>query len=90
MCGLLLRFGSSATVGATHRPDVADHDDAGDTGQGAPYRGEPPDARGNLDFHRAIVAPARSPRLTRAHEPLVAESQILLNLGMVPLAEDVL
>jgi DNA-binding GntR family transcriptional regulator len=44
----------------------------------------------NLDFHRAIVALARSPRLTRAHEPLAAESQILLNLGMVSLDEDVL
>ena len=33
----------------------------------------------DLDFHRAMVALAGSPRLTRAHEPLAAESQILLN-----------
>ncbi|MGH2855987.1 MAG: GntR family transcriptional regulator [Solirubrobacteraceae bacterium] len=32
----------------------------------------------NLDFHRAMVALAGSPRLTRAHEPLAAESQMLL------------
>lgn len=33
----------------------------------------------DLDFHRAMVALAGSPRLGRAHEPLAAESQILLN-----------
>jgi DNA-binding GntR family transcriptional regulator len=33
----------------------------------------------DLDFHRAMVALAGSPRLSRAHEPLAAESQILLN-----------
>jgi DNA-binding GntR family transcriptional regulator len=33
----------------------------------------------DLDFHRAMVALGGSPRLTRAHEPLAAESQMLLN-----------
>jgi DNA-binding GntR family transcriptional regulator len=33
----------------------------------------------DLDFHRAMVALAGSARLSRAHEPLAAESQILLN-----------
>jgi DNA-binding GntR family transcriptional regulator len=33
----------------------------------------------DLDFHRAMVALAGSPRLSRAHEPLAAESQMLLN-----------
>ena len=32
----------------------------------------------NLDFHRAMVALASSRRLSRAHEPLAAESQMLL------------
>jgi DNA-binding GntR family transcriptional regulator len=48
----------------------------------------PPDARespsaeliaADIDFHRAMVALAGSPRLSRAHEPLAAESQMLLN-----------
>lgn len=33
----------------------------------------------DIDFHRALVARAGSPRLSRAHEPLAAESQMLLN-----------
>jgi len=33
----------------------------------------------DIDFHRAMVRLAGSPRLSRAHEPLAAESQILLN-----------
>jgi DNA-binding GntR family transcriptional regulator len=33
----------------------------------------------DIDFHRTLVALADSPRLTRAHEPLAAESQMLLN-----------
>jgi DNA-binding GntR family transcriptional regulator len=33
----------------------------------------------DMDFHRAIVALTESPRLSRAHEPLAAESQMLLN-----------
>ncbi|HUA46240.1 MAG TPA: GntR family transcriptional regulator [Solirubrobacteraceae bacterium] len=33
----------------------------------------------DLDFHRAMVALAGSPRLSKAHEPLAAESQMLLN-----------
>jgi DNA-binding GntR family transcriptional regulator len=33
----------------------------------------------DLDFHRAMVALGGSPRLSRAHEPLAAESQMLLN-----------
>lgn len=33
----------------------------------------------DLDFHRALVALADSPRLSRAYEPLAAESQMLLN-----------
>ncbi|HLH64204.1 MAG TPA: GntR family transcriptional regulator [Solirubrobacteraceae bacterium] len=33
----------------------------------------------DMDFHRAMVALAGSARLSRAHEPLVAESQMLLN-----------
>ena len=33
----------------------------------------------DIDFHRAMVALAGSPRLQRAHEPLAAESQMLLN-----------
>ncbi len=33
----------------------------------------------DLDFHRALVGLAGSPRLRRAHEPLAAESQMLLN-----------
>jgi len=37
----------------------------------------------DIDFHRALVALAGSPRLSRAHEPLAAESQMLLNLHPV-------
>ncbi len=33
----------------------------------------------DIDFHRVMVALAGSPRLSRAHEPLAAESQMLLN-----------
>lgn len=33
----------------------------------------------DLDFHRALVSLAGSPRLSRAHEPIAAESQMLLN-----------
>ena len=33
----------------------------------------------DIDFHRALVALAGSPRLSKAHEPLAAESQMLLN-----------
>jgi DNA-binding GntR family transcriptional regulator len=33
----------------------------------------------DIDFHRTLVALAESPRLSRAHEPLAAESQMLLN-----------
>ncbi len=33
----------------------------------------------DIDFHRAMVSLAGSPRLSRAHEPLAAESQMLLN-----------
>jgi DNA-binding GntR family transcriptional regulator len=33
----------------------------------------------DMDFHRAMVALAGSSRLSRAHEPLAAESQMLLN-----------
>jgi DNA-binding GntR family transcriptional regulator len=33
----------------------------------------------DIDFHRTLVALADSPRLSRAHEPLAAESQMLLN-----------
>jgi DNA-binding GntR family transcriptional regulator len=33
----------------------------------------------DIDFHRALVALAQSPRLSRAHEPLAAESQMVLN-----------
>jgi DNA-binding GntR family transcriptional regulator len=33
----------------------------------------------DIDFHRAMVTLAGSPRLQRAHEPLAAESQMLLN-----------
>jgi DNA-binding GntR family transcriptional regulator len=33
----------------------------------------------DLDFHRDLVALAGSARLSRAHEPLAAESQMLLN-----------
>lgn len=48
----------------------------------------PPEARAapspeliaaDIDFHRAMVGLAGSPRLSRAHEPLAAESQMLLN-----------
>jgi DNA-binding GntR family transcriptional regulator len=33
----------------------------------------------DIDFHRTMVALAGSPRLSRAHEPLAAESQMMLN-----------
>jgi DNA-binding GntR family transcriptional regulator len=33
----------------------------------------------DMDFHRAMVALAGSSRLSKAHEPLAAESQMLLN-----------
>lgn len=33
----------------------------------------------DIDFHRVMVGLAASPRLSRAHEPLAAESQMLLN-----------
>lgn len=33
----------------------------------------------DIDFHRVMVGLAGSPRLSRAHEPLAAESQIVLN-----------
>ena len=48
----------------------------------APDAAQPPSAEliaADLDFHRAMVALAGSPRLSRAHEPLAAESQMLLN-----------
>ena len=48
--------------------------DAG--GQQAP----PPELiAADIDFHRVMVGLADSPRLSRAHEPLAAESQMLLN-----------
>ena len=47
-----------------------------DTGSEAP----PPQLiAADIDFHRAMVRLAGSPRLSRAHEPLAAESQMLLN-----------
>lgn len=42
----------------------------------------------DIDFHRMLVALADSPRLTRAHEPLAAESQMLLNWHPVYLGSD--
>jgi DNA-binding GntR family transcriptional regulator len=33
----------------------------------------------DIDFHRVMVSLAGSPRLSRAHEPLAAEAQMLLN-----------
>ncbi len=33
----------------------------------------------DIDFHRRLVGLAESPRLIRAHEPLAAEAQMLLN-----------
>lgn len=33
----------------------------------------------DIDFHRVMVGLAASPRLSRAHEPLAAESQMVLN-----------
>ena len=51
-------------------------------------RAAPPDAKcapnreligADLDFHRALVGLAGSPRLSRAHEPLAAECQMLMN-----------
>jgi DNA-binding GntR family transcriptional regulator len=49
-------------------------------------RNQPPSPEliaADLDFHRAMVALAGSPRLSRAHEPLAAESQMLLNFHPV-------
>ena len=45
-------------------------------------------AAANLDFHRAIVRLACSPRLARAYEPLAAESEMAINLGLVELDDD--
>jgi DNA-binding GntR family transcriptional regulator len=49
----------------------------------APADGSEPPSReliaADIDFHRALVGLAGSPRLSRAHEPLAAESQMLLN-----------
>lgn len=42
----------------------------------------------DLDFHRELVALAGSPRLSRAHEPLAAESQMMLNWHPVYSASD--
>jgi DNA-binding GntR family transcriptional regulator len=42
----------------------------------------------DIDFHRAMVSLAGSPRLSRAHEPLAAESQMLLNWHPVYLLSD--
>lgn len=42
----------------------------------------------DIDFHRVMVALAGSPRLSRAHEPLAAESQMLLNWHPVYSASD--
>ena len=42
----------------------------------------------DIDFHRAMVALAGSQRLSRAHEPLAAESQMLLNWHPVYLLSD--
>lgn len=42
----------------------------------------------DIDFHRAMVALAGSARLSRAHEPLAAESQMLLNWHPVYLLSD--
>lgn len=51
-----------------------------------PDRKQPPAPEligADLDFHRAMVALGGSPRLSRAHEPLAAESQMLLNFHPV-------
>jgi DNA-binding GntR family transcriptional regulator len=42
----------------------------------------------DIDFHRVMVSLAGSPRLSRAHEPLAAESQMLLNWHPVYLVSD--
>ncbi|HXR67563.1 MAG TPA: FCD domain-containing protein, partial [Dermatophilaceae bacterium] len=42
----------------------------------------------DIDFHRVMVSLAGSPRLSRAHEPLAAESQMLLNWHPVYSATD--
>lgn len=42
----------------------------------------------DIDFHRQMVALTNSPRLCRAHEPLAAESQMLLNWHPVYAASD--
>lgn len=51
-------------------------DACADSGERAP---SPELIAADLDFHRALVALADSPRLSRAYEPLAAESQMLLN-----------
>jgi DNA-binding GntR family transcriptional regulator len=59
-------------VAAQQRIRDASHAD----GQQAP----PPELiAADIDFHRVMVGLAESPRLSRAHEPLAAESQMLLN-----------
>jgi len=45
-------------------------------------------AAANLEFHRAIVGLAGSPRLARVYEPLAAESEMAINLGLVELDHD--
>ena len=42
----------------------------------------------DIDFHRMLVALAESPRLSRAHEPLAAEAQMLLNWHPVDSGSD--
>ncbi len=62
----------------TELQTVADRD-------GAPSQ---PLIAADIDFHRMLVALADSPRLSRAHEPLAAESQMLLNWHPVYLGSD--
>ncbi|MGH2913783.1 MAG: GntR family transcriptional regulator [Solirubrobacteraceae bacterium] len=60
-------------------------------GAGAADGSAPPSPRliaADIDFHRAMVALAGSVRLSRAHEPLAAESQMLLHWHPVYSASD--
>lgn len=78
----------AAAVGALlERPDGFDATPLADAQQrirdASPADGSQPPSQeliaADIDFHRALVALAGSARLSRAHEPLAAESQMLLN-----------
>ena len=72
-------------LGQGQSPDLSALYDSQERIRAAAAPAEPPSSpsteliAADLDFHRTMVALAGSPRLSRAHEALAAESQMMLN-----------